>query len=121
MARRVSIIGAALLAACTTPPSDAFEPGEASLALKQLGEDYWEYQLSTNPTMATHRGDHRFNDRLDEIGPAARERDASQWRSFLERLATVDRGALPEPERVSYDILKTYLEEDLEAQRHKGY
>lgn len=121
MTRRVTIIGAALLAACATPPGNATQPGEASMALKQLGEDYWEYQLSTNPTMATHLGDHRFNDRLEEIGPAARERDASQWRSFLERLSTIDRDALDESERVSYDILKTYLDEDLEAQRHKGY
>lgn len=91
----------------------------ASAALAQLGDEYWEDVLREIPTYATYLGDTRYNDRLADISETGRARWTSIAKKHLAALAAIDRGALPEVERVSFDILKLRLENDLEEQKHK--
>lgn len=48
--------------------------------LDRLADDYWEAWLATHPTYATQLGDRRYNDRLEDNSPAARE----AWRAQLD-------------------------------------
>jgi uncharacterized protein (DUF885 family) len=91
----------------------------ASAALAKIGEDYWEDVLREAPTYATYLGDFRYNDRLSDLSDAGRARWTSIAEGHLSRLKGIDRAALPEVERVSFDILKLQLENGLEEQRHK--
>jgi len=49
-------------------------------ALDRLAADYWEAFLEVRPTYATAIGDRRFDDRLEDYSPAARE----TWRARLD-------------------------------------
>ena len=91
----------------------------ASAALAQLAESYWEDLLREVPTYATFVGDTRYNDRLSDLSDAGRARWKSIVETHLAALAVIDRAALPEVDKVSHDILKLRLENDLEEQSHK--
>lgn len=108
------------MAACTGTPT-AEGPSETSAELERLGQDYWDFLMETSPTWATYLKDYRWNDRLEDIGPDGRRRVANQTHDFLERLAQIEPDPLTESERVSYDILKTYLDDTLARQHHKFY
>ena len=82
----------------------------ASAALAKLGDDYWEDVLRESPTYATYLGDFRYNDRLSDLSDAGRARWTSIARKHLDALGRIDRAALPEVEKVSFDILKLQLE-----------
>jgi uncharacterized protein (DUF885 family) len=63
--------------------------------LDWLAADYWDAYLARHPTFATAIGDRRFDDRLEDNSPEARE----AWRATLgeleERLATIGPDADP--------------------------
>ena len=40
-------------------------------ALRSLADEFWDDVLATNPTFATILGDRRFDDRFDDVAPAA--------------------------------------------------
>lgn len=67
----------------TTPIADP-------TALEQLAADYWDAWLNVHPTAATAIGVRRFNDRIEDLGPAARD----AWRATLDELET-RLGAVP--------------------------
>jgi uncharacterized protein (DUF885 family) len=100
-----------LLAACaSTPP--------ASRELDRLGRDYWEWRMASSPEWATYRGDHRWNDRLTDVGARGRERGRQALEGFLARLRAIDRAALPGAARVSAEILERELVLGLEEREH---
>jgi uncharacterized protein (DUF885 family) len=114
--RRASLIAAALfLAAAATPPAAAATPAEALRAL--LG-DHYEWLLATNPTSATALGDRRFDDRIRDLSPAAREAAVAQARAFMARLEAIPAEALSGEDRVNHAILRRSLWEEIEAWRH---
>jgi uncharacterized protein (DUF885 family) len=89
--------------------------------LAKLLDEYWEESLVLNPITATAIGDPRYNDRF----PNSLSREfIAETKAFderwLSRLKTVDREALAGQDRLSYDILKRDLEEDLEGFRFPG-
>ncbi|HEV3398199.1 MAG TPA: DUF885 domain-containing protein, partial [Actinomycetes bacterium] len=62
--------------------------------LRDLAEEYWETLLQASPTTATILGDHRYDDRLEDLlAPAEREL-RGRWQSFRDRLAGIDREGL---------------------------
>jgi uncharacterized protein (DUF885 family) len=109
--------GAVLLmsAACGSTP----EPTAGALA--RAADEYWEFQMRTYPRWATYLGDPRYNDRLDEIGPAAREAVARFNRALIARLDAIDREALGDSDRVTYDLLRLFVQNELESLSHKFY
>src|SRR5438552_2379692 len=46
--------------------------GPQSAPLRDLADEYWNQRMEANPLEATEFGDHRFDDRLPDISPAAR-------------------------------------------------
>ena len=51
----------------------------ASEALLDLAGRYWEAVLEAFPTMATLHGDHRFDDRLEDVSAEAEARQRASW------------------------------------------
>jgi len=49
------------------------ESAAAEAALETAQDALWELNMTTYPTWATYEGDRRFDDRLTDISPAARE------------------------------------------------
>lgn len=81
-------------------------------------ESFFREQLDASfqlrPTAATALGDHRFDDRLDDVTPAARARWRQQTRDTLATLPQrVDRSKLSRDGQIDYDILEQSLRADL--------
>ena len=76
-----------------------------SSTLADLCARTWERTLELNPTLATICGDERYDDRLEDPGPAGRAaRRALAHEARAEALA-LDPAALDEEERISRDLL----------------
>lgn len=91
-------------------------PAQAPAAgLARLADEYWQYQMERSPTWATYLGDHRFDDRLSDVGPRARAADRGRFTRMREQLARIDLAALPAQDRVTHRILDRTLATQLEA------
>lgn len=88
---------------------------------EKLGRDYWEWVLKENPTYATFLGDHRYDDRLEQIDSSAREAQIQAVREFQRRLDAIDLGSLAPSDRISADILRLNFENTIEEIRHRFY
>jgi uncharacterized protein (DUF885 family) len=81
------------------------------------------YQLSydlamlEDPEFATALGDPRSQDRLMDLSTAGVERRRAAQRKSLALVRAIDRAALPEAERVNYDLLLDSLERGVRSQR----
>jgi len=88
-------------------------------ALEQLAADYWDAFLQRNPIQGTVLGDHRYDDRLNDITPAGRAAAERRLDELAERLANLDTSALTDEEAISVSALRhgigaelTFLEAD---------
>lgn len=97
------------------------EHNNASTALKRLFDEHWAFVLSEDPLYATRVGEHRYNARLPSVGVADQERRLAGERTFLARLGTIDREALPEAERVDYDVFAHLRRDRVAELEHRGY
>jgi uncharacterized protein (DUF885 family) len=84
------------------------EPGAALL---ELAERYWETELEEYPTMATFLGDHRFDDRIEDVSVEADARRRAVWSELLSAVEAIDTEALDRDERVTRALLRTNLVE----------
>jgi hypothetical protein len=60
---------------------------DPSTALRAAGDRYWEAWLEYRPTDATLHGDHRYDDRIEDVSIDAEARQRATW---LELRAAVD-------------------------------
>jgi uncharacterized protein (DUF885 family) len=77
-----------------------------------LDED-WEARLREEPLLASSVGDHRYDDRLASVAPADLAHAADRERAELKRLQAIDRAALETEDRVSYDMIRRELRDNL--------
>src|SRR5216683_1845722 len=90
---------------------------EASKALAQLADDYWEGILRRNPTLATFFGDYRYNERLPDIGPTGRLAEEADLRAVLARLEPLRAAPLGTEDRITWDMLRLAVQAGLDALR----
>src|SRR5271157_184928 len=89
--------------------------------LNRLLADEWEYRLRTQPELATHVGDNRYNDRLNDFSDKAIAEDLKHTREALERFEALDVTGFPEPERLNHALMVRRLRESLEAAQFKNW
>ena len=110
---------AAVVALSTNPLIVA--AGESDERFQALLDDMWEFNMREYPLWATSTGDHRFNDRLDEVSVAASARRNAAHQKFLSRLKEIDHGALNDKAQVDYEILSRDLQEKLDEFRFQTH
>jgi uncharacterized protein (DUF885 family) len=88
---------------------------------QKIVADEWEYRMQFDPIFATFTGDNRFNDQLPHVTPSAWESHMQAMRAFHQRLAAVERAALPAAEQLNYDIFKRTLEEFIQEDEFGAY
>ena len=84
---------------------------------RRLLEDHYAWLLRENPTYATALGVRDYDDRIDDISPAARDRRAREAQAFLTRLNAIPVAQLSAADRTNHAILKRSLAETVEANR----
>jgi uncharacterized protein (DUF885 family) len=98
--------------------------GEVSIAadaVNALADRFWNGILGLSPVTATLLGYEQGLDRLDDPGPAGRERARSLYRDTLASADAIEAAAaepsgLPLEERITLDILRVICEVELEQQ-----
>jgi uncharacterized protein (DUF885 family) len=101
----------------TTPTP---EP-DASTRLHSLFDESWEYFMRENPLMATHCGDHRFNDTLPDVSEAAHDRQHEKTKEILDALHAIDCDNLSEEDRLNYDIFELELTNRIRGHAFKPF
>jgi uncharacterized protein (DUF885 family) len=90
---------------------------DAAKTMHALFDREWDWRMQEYPLFATSIGDHRFDDTLPEVTPAAEDRRDKQTAGFLDELGTIDRNALSTDDRINYDMFKTQLEQRRDSHR----
>ncbi len=71
-----------------------------------LAGEYWEYVLSTvAPTMAMLLGDHRFDDRLEDLSRQAEDAQMARLDDFVGRAEAIDPATLTTDQTVTRGVL----------------
>lgn len=121
LAATALLVGLSLGAATMPAPVRPVAASE-STRLNHLLDAYWEAYLVRNPITATAIGDNRYNDRFpDSISAKARAEEKAWTKHWLHRLESVKRTSLKGQDRLSFDILRRSLQEDLEAFRFPAH
>jgi uncharacterized protein (DUF885 family) len=95
-------------------------PGPATAAEARLDALYarhWAWRLEEWPTFASLVGEHAHDDRLPDVSLSAWARRAERTRRFLEEFDAIDRAGLTGTARVSAEVFRRDLAEDLESYR----
>ena len=80
---------------------------------KKLASRYIEEFTALSPVRATELGDHRYDSRLDEVSPPARDRQIRFCRSWLDQLSKIDRGKLSRQLQIDHELLEHDLSRTL--------
>jgi uncharacterized protein (DUF885 family) len=82
-------------------------------ALAALAAEYWDAHLQARPLQATEIGDRRFDDRLPDNTPAARDREIAALGALRARVAALAVAALSAGDRVTHALLLGEIDADL--------
>ena len=92
----------------------AGEKKDADQALDRFYGAYLEADFARRPLQATRCGDHRFDDRIDDLSAEARAARLAQVRQTLDALPrAVDYAKLSRTAQIDYEILRDALATDL--------
>ena len=79
----------------------------------KISESFLEDLLQHSPVSATSLGDHRYDDRLDEVDDKARARELKTAREQLAELEALDRDQLSRENQVDFSLLRQRLEKTI--------
>ena len=104
-----------LCGACAQDATKLEQTTQQTPGLESLAEAYFEASLELNPLRATFIGDMRCDDRLaNHLGSEHRAGSEALDRQYLDKLATIDASQLNRQERLTYEVFKLNLEDNLE-------
>ena len=85
--------------------------------IRSLADEYWEAKLEASPLFASFLGDHRYDDRADDLSAEEERRLRTVWVGLRERAAAVEagNGALDETDRATRDLLVQELDDAVRA------
>jgi uncharacterized protein (DUF885 family) len=82
-------------------------------AFESLSRRYFDEVIALTPVSATGLGDHRFDDKLDDVGASGRERRLALERELLASLRALDASQLSRAYQVDARLLASQLEYDI--------
>lgn len=92
---------------------------EGSARLTAFFQQYLDRWFESEPLSATRLGDHRFDDRLDDLSAKAREKRDQLDRSTLRELVEqFDPGSLARDARIDFEIFRHHLESSIWSREH---
>lgn len=74
-----------------------------------LADQYWDTMLEALPSSATMLGDHRFDDRIEDLSAAAEERVLATYRDLLDQVTAFDVAGLSAEDQVTHRLLQAEL------------
>jgi uncharacterized protein (DUF885 family) len=108
------VLAAAILAAGAPAEARGMDDNPEDAKLLDYFRAYLDATFEARPMLATRLGDHRFDDRLDDLSAAARDANLARDRDTLAGLPkAVDRGKLSDDGKIDYDIFAHDLERSI--------
>jgi uncharacterized protein (DUF885 family) len=89
--------------------------------LLSLFDEEWQYEMRTNPEMATELGDNRYNDRLNDYSPQFQQADVEAKRKFLARFQAIDPAGFPAQDALSRELMIGDLRQAIEGAQFKPW
>jgi uncharacterized protein (DUF885 family) len=83
----------------------------AAEQLRALADEYWEFHLETSPLLASYFGDHRFDDRADDLSAEGEQAIRSKLAEFFERVGQIPTDGLSDSDAVTRELLDGELRE----------
>jgi len=84
-------------------------------ALREVADRYWEAHLEFRPTEATLHGDHRYDDRIEDVSVDGEARERATWLELRAAVDAVDAAGLDAAGRVTQQLLRAELTGAVEA------
>jgi uncharacterized protein (DUF885 family) len=81
--------------------------------LRALADEYWDQRMEANPLEAAEFGDHRFDDRLPDLGPAAGATDRERLARLWARVSAVKVADLGPSDRATRALLLDEIDGEL--------
>ena len=104
-----ALVGLLVGASGFVPGAEDGKPGEDA-RLEAFFREYLDAAFRDEPLMATRLGDHRYDDKLDDLSATAREANLERDRKALERLPDrVDYRGLSRGGQIDYEIVRQHL------------
>jgi uncharacterized protein (DUF885 family) len=82
-------------------------------AFDLLGQKYLNELVQLSPVYATVIGDHRADDKLDDVGAAARNSVLVSYKAYLNQLSAIDRDELSRANQVDLEVLRNEIESSI--------
>jgi uncharacterized protein (DUF885 family) len=117
------LIGIVPLALVTTATNQAAPSNLESrrAALQSLLDEEWQYELQSDPEMATTVGETRYNDRLTDRSPQFQQSDVEAKRKFLGRFEAIDGTGFPQQDALSRELMIRNLRQEIERAQFKPW
>ncbi|WP_229311123.1 DUF885 domain-containing protein [Larkinella soli] len=97
-------------------------PAGSSARFRTMLQSYYEEYLRLNPTIASFKGDYRYNDRLENAGSQAyRNGMTALYTRYLDSLKTYQEQQLEPRDRLSYQIMQYDLNRNREGLQFTTY
>jgi uncharacterized protein (DUF885 family) len=93
------------------PKDDA----SATKAFHQLLDNEWQWTLHDDPEFASWLGDHRYDQRWQDLSLDAIQRRHEYRQSVLNDLAKIDSTLLSKQDRISYELFRGQYQDAIEA------
>lgn len=108
--RRVVVaLGSTMLIPLVAGEALAQSPSRADRAFERLGRQWLDRSMRLGPVAATGFGDHRFDDRIDDMSAAGRAASLAFARDTLRTLQGIDRAQLSRANQVDAALLENAL------------
>lgn len=89
------------------------------MTLEALFTEYWEFVLKSLPTLATFVGDHRYDDKLDDLSQEAFDRWTRKAEDLLDRARRIPRESLRQRDMTNYDLFMRELQQRVDIARFR--
>src|SRR4029079_11489072 len=89
----------------------AAEPQSAPL--RALADEYWDQRMEANPLEGAEVGEHRFDDRLPDLGPGAGAADRERLARLWARVSAVKVADLGPSDRATRALLLDEIDGEL--------
>jgi uncharacterized protein (DUF885 family) len=117
----LTLLPSLLAAQKTQAAGEAADIKSRRTQLLSLFDEEWQYELRSNPEMATSIGDNRYNDRLKDRSPEFYESDLEAKRTFLDRFQAVNPAGLSPQDTLSRELMIRNLRQNIEEAGFKPW
>src|SRR5712692_5578422 len=78
-------------------------------SLKSLFKEYWDFVLESWPALATFFGNHRHDDRLEDLSERAFDKWTSKAEDLLRRTQSMPKDSLSATDQIDYELFSREL------------